>query len=66
MKNAKPNPHAVALGKLGGMARARKTTPEQRKEWAALGGDARAKKHSKKQLIEWAKMGGRPKAKKAR
>jgi len=36
------NPHAVALGKLGGKARAQSTSPEQRKEWARLGGRARA------------------------
>ena len=54
------NPHAAALGKLGGKARAQKTTPEDRKAWARLGGLARAKRHSKQQLIKWAKMGGRP------
>jgi len=56
----KKNPHAAALGKLGGKARARKTTAEERKAWARLGGLARAKKHSKQQLTKWAKMGGRP------
>ena len=56
----KKNPHAAALGKLGGKARARKTTAEERKAWARLGGLARAKKHSKKQLTQWAKMGRRP------
>lgn len=56
----KKNPHAAALGKLGGKARAKKTTPEERKTWARLGGLARAKKHSKQQLSKWAKMGGRP------
>lgn len=56
----KKNPHAAALGKLGGKARAKKTTPEERKAWARLGGLARAKKHSKQQLTKWAKMGGRP------
>ena len=56
----KKNPHAAALGKLGGKARARKTTLEERKAWARLGGLARAKRHSKQQLTEWAKMGGRP------
>jgi len=40
------NPHAVALGKLGGKARAQSTTPQQRKEWAGLGGKARAEKLS--------------------
>lgn len=56
----KKNPHAAALGKLGGKARAHNTTPEEREAWARLGGLARAKKHSKKQLTEWAMMGGRP------
>lgn len=59
MRMAK-NPHAVALGKRGGKARAAKTTPELRKEWARLGGLSRAKRHSKKELTKWAKMGGRP------
>jgi len=54
------NPHAVALGKLGGTARADSTTAGQRKEWARLGGLARAKRHSKAELSRWAKMGGRP------
>jgi hypothetical protein len=56
----KKNPHAVALGKLGGQARANVTTPKQRKKWAALGGLARAKRHTKDELSQWAKMGGRP------
>jgi hypothetical protein len=56
----KKNPHAVALGKLGGKARVSTTTPEQRKKWAALGGLARAKQHTKAELTQWAKMGGRP------
>jgi hypothetical protein len=55
------NPNAVALGKLGGEARARKTTAEQRKAWARLGGQARAHKHSQSELSRWAKLGGRPK-----
>ncbi len=55
------NPHAVALGRLGGKARVEQTTPEQRKRWAAMGGATRAKRHSKEEMSEWAKMGGRPK-----
>lgn len=55
------NRHAVALGKIGGRARAKATTPEQRKQWAALGGLARAKRHTKAELSRWARMGGRPK-----
>jgi hypothetical protein len=54
------NPHAVALGKLGGKARARKTTPTQRREWARMGGVTRAERHSKTELSKWAKLGGRP------
>ena len=54
------NPYAVGLGKLGGLARAKKTTKEQRRIWARLGGLARAKKHSKTQLAKWARLGGRP------
>jgi hypothetical protein len=54
------NPHAVALGRLGGQSRVTKTTPEQRCSWARLGGLARAKKHSKEELSQWAKLGGRP------
>jgi hypothetical protein len=42
------NPHAVALGKLGGQkggkARARKLTPEQRREMARKAAEARWKK----------------------
>ncbi len=55
------NPHAVALGKLGGKSRAKKTTPEERKEWARLGGLSRAKRYSKATLSKWAKKGGKPK-----
>jgi hypothetical protein len=54
------NPHAVALGRLGGKGRIKKTTSEQRKEWARKGGLARAKRYPKKTLSKWAKKGGRP------
>ncbi len=54
------NPHAMALGKLGGKGRAKKTTAAQRKEWARLGGLARAGRYPKSKLSKWAKMGGRP------
>jgi hypothetical protein len=56
------NPFAVALGKLGGVARALRTTREQRQAWARLGGLARARKHSKAELEKWARLGGRPKS----
>jgi hypothetical protein len=43
------NPHAVALGRLGGLkggkARASKLTPEQRKGIAKIAAEARWKKH---------------------
>jgi len=51
----------VALGKLGGAARAKSTSPADRKKWARLGGLTRAKRHSKAELSKWAKLGGRPK-----
>lgn len=54
------NPHAVALGKLGGKSRAKNTTAEERKEWAKLGGLSRAKQYPKSTLSKWAKKGGRP------
>jgi hypothetical protein len=54
------NPHAVALGRLGGKRRAKTTSTEQRQKWARLGGLARAKRHSKAALSRWAKKGGRP------
>ncbi len=54
------NPNAVALGKLGGKARAAKSTAEQRAAWARLGGLARAKRHSGEELSRWASLGGRP------
>lgn len=56
MKNA----HAIALGRLGGKGRAKKTSAEERKEWARKGGLARAKRYSKAMLSKWAKKGGRP------
>jgi hypothetical protein len=54
------NPHAVALGKLGGKSRAKKTSAEERKEWARLGGLSRAKRYPKATLSKWGKKGGRP------
>jgi hypothetical protein len=57
------NPHAVALGKLGGIARVFRTTPEQRRRWARRGGLARARRYSREQLSQWAKLGGRPRKK---
>ena len=40
----KKNPSAVALGKLGGKARATKLSPTKRSEIATMGAIARAKK----------------------
>jgi len=57
---AMKNPHAVALGGLGGKARIQKTTKVQRQEWARLGGLARAERHGKAELSKWGKKGGRP------
>jgi hypothetical protein len=54
------NPHAVALGRLGGKSRAEKTSAKERVEWARLGGLARAKQYPKTMLSKWAKEGGRP------
>jgi hypothetical protein len=45
MANRK-NPAAIALGKLGGRARAEVLTPAERSEIASKGGEARAKKLS--------------------
>lgn len=36
-KDRRKNPHAAALGRLGGLARARALTPERRREIAQLG-----------------------------
>lgn len=47
MERARKNPHAVALGRLGGKkggpARAQKLTPEQRRESAQKAGQASAR-----------------------
>jgi hypothetical protein len=44
MPKKKKNGAAAALGKLGGLARARKLPPEQREEIARQGGYAKAAK----------------------
>lgn len=50
----KKNPHAVALGKLGGRARIDSLSPKERSEFARkggkAGGKARAAKLTKEQL----------------
>jgi general stress protein YciG len=56
---SKKNPHAVALGQLGGKAAAKSRTPEERQEIAKragqVGGAARADKLSPKRRKEIAK-----------
>jgi DNA-binding NarL/FixJ family response regulator len=47
------------MGRLGGKARADKTTPRQRKRWAALGGKARAERHTPEELRAFAENAGR-------
>lgn len=54
MKSPK-NPHAQALGSLGGSARAKKLSSAQMKKIAGEGGKARARKLSSAQLSEIAK-----------
>jgi hypothetical protein len=49
---AKKNPHAVALGKLGGEARGAKLAPDERSDIAQSGGVARAEKLTKAQRKE--------------
>jgi hypothetical protein len=49
------NPHAQALGSLGGSARANKLSSAQMKKIASEGGKARARKLSSAQLSEIAK-----------
>jgi len=43
MEKKTPNPHASALGKLGGPARAKALTPERRKQIATKAAKARSK-----------------------
>jgi hypothetical protein len=52
----KKNPNAVALGKLGGKARAEKLSPEQRAEIARSAGLARNIKLSAAKRSEIAKL----------
>ena len=53
------NPHAVALGKLGGKARNATMAPGEREEIGRLGGLARSKNLSKEELSEIGKKGGK-------
>jgi hypothetical protein len=54
-----PNPHAQALGRLGALARWKKTTPEQRSEFARELGLARSKKLPKAERSRIAALGGK-------
>jgi hypothetical protein len=47
------------MGRLGGKARAARTTERQRKRWAALGGKARAERHTAEELRAFASDAGR-------
>jgi hypothetical protein len=51
----KKNPAAVALGRLGGVARAKSLTPEEREESARKAGKARLTTMTAKQRREVAK-----------
>ena len=50
------NPHAVALGSLGGRARAKSLSPEERAEIAGQGGKARFAKMSAEERSRYAKQ----------
>jgi hypothetical protein len=62
MKNKAPNPHASALGKLGGAARSKKLTPEQRSAIAKKAGLARNQKLTAEERQRIAALGGRASA----
>lgn len=50
------NPHAAALGKLGGRARMTKMSESDRQQFASTGGKARAKKLTEAQRSRIAKL----------
>jgi hypothetical protein len=60
MKNK--NPHARALGKLGGKARTEKLSPERRSEIARIAGLARSHKLSANERKRIAALGGKASA----
>ncbi len=62
MTAKKPNPHAQALGRLGGLARAKKLTAEERSELARQAGLARNQKLSAEQRRKIAALGGKSSA----
>ncbi len=55
-KKEKKNPHARALGALGGKARMNALTSDERKQLAASGGATRAKNLSSRRRKEIAKL----------
>src|ERR1700722_8206141 len=62
MKRKVPNPHASALGKLGGVARSKKLSPTQRSEIARKAGLARSQKLSPQERKRIAALGGKASA----
>ena len=62
MKRKVPNPHASALGKLGGAARSKKLSPAQRTEIARKAGIARSQKLSPEERKRIAALGGKASA----
>jgi|GraSoiStandDraft_4_1057263.scaffolds.fasta_scaffold122836_3 hypothetical protein len=59
MMAKKPNPHARALGKLGGLARTKKLTSAQRSEIARKAGIARWENLNAKERSRIAALGGK-------
>ena len=59
MKAKKLNPHAQALGRLGGEARKRKLSPTERSRIARKAGLTRSHKLSAKQRKRIAALGGK-------
>jgi hypothetical protein len=62
MKPKKPNPHASALGKLGGTARAKKLTAAERSEIARRAGVARSQQLTAAERQRIAALGGKASA----
>ena len=62
MKTRVPNPHASALGKLGGAARSKKLSPAERSESARKAGLARNRKLSPEERRRIAALGGKASA----
>jgi hypothetical protein len=62
MTAKKANPHASALGKLGGKARAKKLSPTERSKIARKAGLARSQKLSVEERKQIAALGGKASA----